>query len=255
MVSASYDSIDLFGLEVADIDLETATEVVCELACDGKSNLIVTPNSDHFLRWQEDDEFRNVYSRAAIRVIDGAPLAWIGSIKTNRSIVRVPGVDVFLSVLEEAAKRGLPVAIVGGRPDVLKLAVENAVSRYPGLDVFLAVSPTKEEVLDSAYLEGLGESLSTRSRKIVALCLGSPKQEAVYDAIRRSAGPGAYLGVGAAVDFLAGHIARAPKWMQAMGAEWVFRLASEPKRLWRRYLLTDLAISRYVFRALVERNR
>lgn len=251
----TYESVDLFGLEVADVDLSTATEIVVELARDGIAHLIVTPNSDHFLRWQEDDHFRAVYSRATIRVIDGAPLAWIGSLRTNRTITRVPGVDVFLSVLEAAEHRGLPIAIIGGSPAVLEAAVNNAVGMHPELDIFLSVSPTHDELQDATYLNALAANLATRQQKVVALCLGSPKQEVVYEALRSMSGPGAYLGVGAAVDFLAGQVPRAPRWIQAAGAEWLFRLAIEPRRLWRRYLVTDIGILRYLLRAAMERAR
>jgi N-acetylglucosaminyldiphosphoundecaprenol N-acetyl-beta-D-mannosaminyltransferase len=109
--------------------------------------------------------------------------------------------------------------------------------------------------MSSSWLEATARELQRYPAKIVALCLGSPKQERLFADLQATPTgiSGAYLCVGAAIDFAAGTVPRAPKLVQDLGLEWLHRLLQEPRRLWRRYLVEDVAVARYFVAAFARR--
>jgi N-acetylglucosaminyldiphosphoundecaprenol N-acetyl-beta-D-mannosaminyltransferase len=139
------------------------------------------------------------------------------------------------AVCAEAAARGVPIGVYGGSPDVIERLPRRLAERFPGLRIAFAASPpyralTPQE--DAAMVDAIRES----GARILFVGLGCPKQER-WMAVHRARLSCAMVGVGAAFDFLAGAKRQAPRWLQRMGLEWLFRLASEPRRLWRRYAI------------------
>jgi exopolysaccharide biosynthesis WecB/TagA/CpsF family protein len=210
-----------------------ALEIVFELADKDSANLVVTPNVDHFLRWQRKSSFRRVYESASLSLLDGQPLVWLATLGGIRTASRVTGVDLVTEAIARAAERNVPVALIGGAPGVVSQASEKLLARFPALQLILSESPTPSDLSDPAYVERISEVLSQHPKKIVALCLGSPKQELFFERLSPLSNGGVYMGVGAAIDFLAGHVRRAPLWMQKSGTEWLFRLAIEGDVPWR----------------------
>lgn len=248
-LDATVVSID--GLKVHALTLEEATRQAIRLSAGDVPALVVTPNTDHFLRWQTDGAFRALYSRAAMVVADGMPLVWLSKLDRTPLPERVTGIDLFSAVCERAAELGLPVAIVGGGPGVAGAAADRLIAVYPTLNVCLTASPGPEQLQDPSYVAQLAVDLNNQGAKIIALCLGSPKQEQLFAALEPLLQASVSLGVGAAVDFWAGRIRRSPRWLQHLGLEWAWRLASDPRRLWRRYILRNSRILSYIFRASV----
>ncbi|MBF4461888.1 MULTISPECIES: WecB/TagA/CpsF family glycosyltransferase [unclassified Rathayibacter] len=231
--------------------LDDAAHAVLELARTGRDELVVTPNTDHFVRWKHSEAFRRYYGRASLVVLDGTPLVWLARWYGYATASRVTGIDLFTEVCRRAALEQLPIAIVGGAPGIADRAAAELARRFPGLRVPVVSSPGPAELADEAALAQLAASLRAADVRIVALCLGSPKQEEVRERLLAVGGTGAVcLGVGAAVDFLAGEIPRAPLLLQRLGLEWTYRLAQEPGRLWRRYLGDALLVLPSVVTAL-----
>src|SRR3989304_375690 len=143
-------------------------------------------------------------------------------------------VDRVLAWGGAAAPRGVPVGFVGGAPAVLERLTAAAAARFPGLNVAFAESPPFRPLTDEED-QGYVERINRSGARILFVGLGCPKQE-WWMAARRRRVRAVMLGVGAAFDFLAGTKPWAPRWMRQAGLEWLFRLATEPKRLWRRDL-------------------
>jgi N-acetylglucosaminyldiphosphoundecaprenol N-acetyl-beta-D-mannosaminyltransferase len=244
----------LFGMPVDFVSSDQALSILFELAVSGDAALVVTPNVDHFLRWQRNDKFRSVYESASLSLLDGQPLVWLATLGGATSATRVTGVDLVTRAIARASEENVPVALIGGAPDVVARAALNLVSSYPNTRVILAESPRSEDLEDPEYVSRIANVLAAHPTKIVALCLGSPKQEAFFEKLAPLSNGGVYMGVGAAVDFLAGNVRRAPLCMQKSGTEWLFRLANEPRRLWRRYLIDDIGIALYFAKLLIHRN-
>jgi len=183
---------------------------------------------------RESARYRAALEGADLVTPDGMPLVWMLRWLGARPATRVYGPDLTLEVLRAARKAGVPVGFYGSREQVLERLVANLRRRFPGLIVSFHEAPpfrpqSREE--GDATLREIRDS----GTRILFVGLGGAKQD-LWMAEHRGQVPAVMLGVGAAFDFLAGTKAQAPRWMQNGGLEWLFRLATEPRRLWRRYL-------------------
>ena len=186
-----------------------------------------------------DPDYRAVLNSADIATPDGMPLVWALRSFGMQGQQRVYGPDLTLALCEQAAQCGHRIFLYGGRDEVLDILQRNLTTRFPGLQIAGAYAPpfrplTPEE--DRAVVKQIRES----GANIVFVGIGSPKQER-WMADHRDKLPGVImLSVGAAFDFHAGRVRQAPAWMRRSGLEWFFRLLMEPRRLWKRYILTQL---------------
>jgi len=249
----------LGGMAITPCSLDCAASLVASWAGAGEHRFVVTPNVDHYVRWRKDPEFRCVYERADLAVLDGAPLvALTRRLNAGCAVERVTGVDLF-DELCHRAPGSYAISIVGGADGVALDAAHQLQRRISGIEMGLVTSPTPDQLHDPDYLTSLGERLRAVGSQVVALCLGSPKQEFFYRDLADRCGtdlPGVFMGVGAAVDFIAGRVDRAPHWVRAAGIEWAYRLLREPGRLWHRYLVEDVAFLGYAAQILrAERAR
>ncbi|MGH7879262.1 MAG: WecB/TagA/CpsF family glycosyltransferase, partial [Candidatus Binataceae bacterium] len=187
---------------------------------------------------QRDESLRLIHNNAGMVTPDGMPLVWVSRLMGFRQTQRVYGPDLMLAVCERAAARGYRHFFYGGGPGVAERLSERLCNRYPGLRVagihsppFRALSPAE----DCAVVEQINSS----GADIVWVGISTPKQERWMAAHVRRLNAAALIGVGAAFDFHAGLKKQAPRWMRRSGLEWTFRLATEPRRLWRRYLASN----------------
>ncbi|MDG3064862.1 WecB/TagA/CpsF family glycosyltransferase [Thauera mechernichensis] len=198
-----------------------------------------------------DPELASVLDKADMVTPDGAPVAWAMRRAGFVSQERVNGPDLMWRYLAEAEKLGQVVFFFGGQDDVLAILREKMLATYPGLKIGGMVSPpfralTAEE--DQVYVD----QINAAGAAVLFVGLGCPKQEKWMHAHRGRINA-VMVGVGAAFDYHAGTIKRAPLWMQRYGLEWFHRLCSEPRRLWKRYLVTNtlfiLGMARHGFKA------
>ncbi|TSD96227.1 WecB/TagA/CpsF family glycosyltransferase [Gordonia rubripertincta] len=199
------------------------------------ASLIVTPNVDHLIRLETSEESRNGYAQADLALLDGVPVAKLASFLGSRPVARNTGADLLFDVCRKAVETGWRVVITGGETSVAVQAAAN-LREMTGADVVAVPFPFVDGVEDPACTEVV-ERLVELKPDVVFLGLGSPKQECWYAHWKASLPPAVYVGSGAAADFAALKVRRAPAIMQRLALEWVWRLGSEPKRLWRRYLL------------------
>lgn len=186
-----------------------------------------------------DPGYRQALSGAALNFPDGRPLAWVSALRRNDPrLTQVRGPTLFADVLRLGEPVGLRHYLLGATPEVLAALVTELHRRHPGIRIvgwesppFRTLTATEQNRQDARILQSGAD--------IVWVGLGTPKQD--YEAARLAAAVTALpVGIGAAFDFAAGNKAEAPAWMTRMGLEWVFRLASEPRRLWRRYLIGNV---------------
>jgi len=199
-----------------------------------KARIVVTPNLDHAVQLQENQALREVYAAAALVLADGMPLVWASRLGSVALPARVAGSDLTPRVLAEAPA-ATRVFLLGGTEEASAAAQRTVEERYPALSVVGRLSPPRGFEHDETWSDRIVGAMTDSRAQLVLLGLGAPKQELWAHAHAERLPGMVLLCVGATIDFLAGTVARAPRWMQLIGLEWVFRLLGDPGRLLRRY--------------------
>lgn len=182
---------------------------------------------------------RAALAGAALVVPDGMPLVWWLRRHGHPGQDRVYGPDLALRLLRRAAMRRWRVALFGGTPAACAAFAALVRRRFPRVRLVAAVSPPFQPAFSSPDLAGHARSLNPVRPDLVFVGLGAPKQEVWMAAVRSRLRAPVLVGVGAAFDFITGAKPQAPRWMMRSGLEWAFRLVTEPRRLWKRYLLLN----------------
>jgi N-acetylglucosaminyldiphosphoundecaprenol N-acetyl-beta-D-mannosaminyltransferase len=187
---------------------------------------------------REEPYLHRIFNEADVATPDGMPVVWAMRSFGVRDQQRVYGPTLMLHLCEDAAKHGHRIFLYGGRETTLPVLKEKLFERFPGLIIAGSYSPPFRPLTDEEDLH-VRELIQKSDADIVFVGIGSPKQE-IWMYEHRAYFPGVtMLGVGAAFDFLAGLTKQAPLWVQQSGFEWLFRLCTEPVRLWRRYILLN----------------
>ncbi|HEY1956348.1 MAG TPA: HAD-IIIC family phosphatase [Polyangiaceae bacterium] len=232
--------------------MKGALAAVERLVDEKKGGTVFTPNVDHIVLAEHDASFREVYERASLSLVDGMPVLWAARALGAALPEKVSGSDFVPALVEVAAKRGFSVYLLGGAPGSAERAAQVLEAR--GVRVVGLDSPRVPAEIPPETLTPIVDAIRRASPDLVLVGLGAPKQERLADAIADRVRPAVLLGVGATIDFLAGAVERAPRWMSESGLEWLYRLGREPRRLWRRYLLRDPEFALVVARQMRERH-
>ncbi len=223
----------VLGMRVDDTSYVDATEKVVRWAKEGSSAYVCVANVHMTMEAHDSPEFREVVNGADLVTPDGTPLVWALRALGVGDASQVRGADLVISVVRRAASEGVPIGLYGGTPESLADFVRLLEERFPGLRVACAISPPFRSLTakeDTAFTR----EISSSGARILFVGIGCPRQER-WMASHKGRIPAVMLGVGAAFDFHTGRVRQAPRWMQAAGLEWAFRLLMDPRRLWRRY--------------------
>jgi N-acetylglucosaminyldiphosphoundecaprenol N-acetyl-beta-D-mannosaminyltransferase len=210
---------------------------VMEALDQGHGGFVVTPNLDHLRRARSDGDYAELIAGANLVVADGMPIVWASRLMGQALPERVAGSNLISSLSGAASQRGRKIFMLGGAPGSAEGAAAALVARFPGLQVAGHYCPPIGFENDPAEMSAVVDALKAQQPDIVFVGLGSPKQERLIEAIAAELPRAWWLGVGYSFSFLAGDGKRAPMWMQKLGLEWAHRLAMEPQRLARRYLV------------------
>ncbi len=234
MSRASVPEVNILGIRVGAIDLTEALDVIDGWIERGEREYVTVTGAHGVIESQSDPELRDIHNRAGLVAPDGMPLVWFGRLRGARGIRRVYGPDLMLAVMERSAQKGYRHFFYGGAEGVPERLAEGLRARFPGLGVAGVLSPPFRP-LTPAEDAAVVETINATRPDIVWIGLSTPKQERWMAAhLDRIPAP-VMIGVGAAFDFHCGLKPQAPVWMRRSGLEWTFRLATEPRRLWRRY--------------------
>lgn len=229
------------------LDWDTALYRIDVWASRRESRYICICNVHSVVTASHDSDFRDVIRDADMATPDGAPVAWMMRRLGFAEQIRIDGPDLMLRCCERAAKTGVGVFLLGSLPSTLAALQIQLINDFPKLQIVGAVSPPFRAIT-SEEDEALVETLNKSKAGVVFVSLGCPKQER-WMAEHRGRVNAVMVGVGAAFDFHSGSIKRAPGWMRHNGLEWLHRLVSEPRRLWRRYLFTN---SKFIAKACAQ---
>lgn len=203
---------------------------------------VVTPNVDHIVRLEKDEELQKVYKNASLILTDGKPLIWISKWYKTPIKEKISGSDLFPRVCQLAANKNYTMYLLGAAEGVADTAARNLMKKYPGLNIVGIYSPPFGFEKNEQEMNKIKTQIQDVHPDILIVGLGCPKQEKFMYYHCKELGVPISFGLGASIDFEAGNIKRAPKWMSNHGLEWLYRFSKEPKRLFKRYFVDDLKI-------------
>ncbi len=230
-------TLPVLGAPIDVLDAEIAVQRISAWAQSSQSRYVCICNAHSVVTTRQDPTFASAIAGADMATPDGAPVAWMLKRLGAAQQTRVSGPELMLNYCARASRNGQSLYLYGSTPATLAALQNELKRRWPALNIAGAESPpfkAPTAAEDAATVERINAS----GAGTVWVSLGCPKQE-LWMASHRGRVQAVMVGVGAAFDFHAGTISRAPPWMRENGLEWLHRLASEPRRLWKRYLLTN----------------
>jgi N-acetylglucosaminyldiphosphoundecaprenol N-acetyl-beta-D-mannosaminyltransferase len=231
------------------VTFDDALDRIAALVRAQAGGIVLTPNVDHIVTAEDDERFRAIYERASLVLVDGVPVVWASRLLGTPLPEKVSGSDLMVPLARLAAASGWRVYLLGGAPGTAAVAAARLSAEYRvsvvGYDAPM-VSPDGVSV-DEAEVMG---RIRRAQPQLVLVALGAPKQEFWIERAEAALGPAVAVAVGAGLEFVAGRLRRAPRWISTCGLEWLYRLAQEPRRLGRRYLLRDPRFVAVVARTL-----
>lgn len=234
--------------EIDNLTTPEALQKIDQLIKEDHNAYVVTPNVDHIVQLERGGPLTEVYKNADLILADGKPLIWISKWYGKPIKEKISGSDLFPRLCELAAQKGYKMFFLGAAEGVAAKAAQNLIKRYKGLQIVGTYSPPFGFEKDEAEIQKIVSRIKEASPHILIVGLGCPKQELFILHHKDELGVPLSLGLGASLDFEAGNIKRAPKWMANHGLEWMYRITQDPKRLAKRYLVDDMKIFKLAFK-------
>ncbi len=226
----------ILGVGVSAINMVDAQAHIAAWIEQNEPNYVCVTPAHAIMECHDHPELMPIYNQSGLTTPDGMAVVWLLRWRGFKRVERVYGPDLLLETCRAGLNRGYRHYFYGGAPGVAEELAERLGAQYPGLNVVGIESPPFR-ALTGEETEQMRERLQRAKPDIVWVGIGSPRQERWMASEVAALGVPVLIGVGAAFDFLSGRKAQAPRWVQTSGLEWLFRLLSEPGRLWKRYVL------------------
>jgi N-acetylglucosaminyldiphosphoundecaprenol N-acetyl-beta-D-mannosaminyltransferase len=229
--------VNVLGVGVSPVSLKGAVSTIMQWLHDGERHYVCVSNVHTVMACQHDEQLRRIHNASGLTTPDGMPLVWCARRAGARDVTRVYGPDLMLALSTELAREARSVFLYGTTPSTLALLSARLTEMFPGLKIAGSYAPPFRSLTADEEVETCRQ-INESGADVVWVGLGAVKQERWMAEHADLLHASVLIGVGAAFDFHAGVVAQAPLWMQRHGLEWIYRLAREPRRLWRRYLST-----------------
>jgi N-acetylglucosaminyldiphosphoundecaprenol N-acetyl-beta-D-mannosaminyltransferase len=229
---------NILGVGISAVDMRRAVDTIHTWIAQRAPHYVCIFTVHSVMECQRNERLRAIANRSGMTTPDGMPLVWLSRLRGHRDVSRVYGPDLMLALCEESIEKGYRHFFYGGAEGVAVELAARLTERYPGLQVAGTYSPPFRPLTEDEDQQVV-DLINRSGADIVWVGLGTPKQDFwVADHVGRLEAP-VLLAVGAAFDFHSGRKRQAPRWMQRAGLEWLFRLLTEPRRLWYRYLVLN----------------
>lgn len=227
--------VNVLGVGISALNLNSAVEALLTAAKRRLKGYVCVTGVHGVSEAQGDLAFRQILNRSFLNTPDGMPMVWMGRLQGFKNMDRVYGPDLMLLLCQVSVQHGLSHFFYGGGPGIAEELKKRMEERFPGLRIAGSYTPPFR-ALSEEEMRTLQTAVASAKPDFFWVGLSTPKQEKFMATCYRQLEASVFLGVGAAFDFHAGKVRQAPLWMQRSGLEWFFRLCSEPRRLWKRYL-------------------
>lgn len=244
MKTPTTDKVTLFGITVNNLTMKETVDRIEAMIGDGGIHQHVVMNVDKIVKMESNPNLRAAVLDCDLINADGQPIIWVSRLLQSPLKERVTGIDLFDVLIARCAERGLRPYLVGARQEVVARTVDVLKRKYPKLQF----AGWRDGYWSAEAEAGVVQEIRKARPDVLCMAVGSPKQELFLRKWKKEMQVPFVMGVGGSFDVTAGVLKRAPRWMQDSGLEWLFRLAQEPRRLWRRYLIEDMAFFRLVWR-------
>ncbi len=238
------EKIQFLNTFVNNCTMDECIAAIEKMIAAEKKSYVVAVNVDVIIKIEKDSLLKKITDEADMVLVDGKPLIWIAKKHKKPVYEKVSGSDMVPLLCERAADKGYSVFILGGKEGVADMAKTKLEEKYPQIKIAGTYAPPFGFEKSGEELEKINAMISEARPDILLACLGCPKQEKfIYENIDKYDAKVSVC-AGATVDFLAGNVKRAPKWMSNHGLEWLYRFFKEPARLFKRYFVDDIKIFR-----------
>ncbi|MCQ2053807.1 MAG: WecB/TagA/CpsF family glycosyltransferase [Fibrobacter sp.] len=233
------ERVKFLNVKIDNCSMDEALEYACTLVEKKQNAFVVTPNVDHLVLLEKNEPLRKAYDQADLILADGMPIIWFSKLFKTPIKEKISGSDFLPKLCAVAAKKQYKMFFLGAAKGVAELAAKKLMACYSGLQVVGCYSPSIGFEKKEEEMEMIDSLLKEAKPDILVVALGCPKQEILICENRNRWNIPLSLGVGASLDFVAGCVKRAPKWMSRMGMEWFYRVLQEPRRMFGRYFIRD----------------
>lgn len=235
------DRIRFMNIMIDNVTAQEAVDYAEQCIENDQHIYVVTPNVDHIVKLQQNTKFLAAYEKAGLVAVDGTPIMVVAKMYKTPLKEKITGPVLTEGIIEMAAKNGYSVFFLGAGEGVGEKAAMNLLAKYPGFHYAGYYSPPFGFEKDEEERKHIINTVNNSQANIVVAGMGSPKTEIFLSEIFQSLNCQVSLSVGAAIDFFAGTVKRCPKWINKIGMEWFYRFLKEPKRMFRRYFVDDIA--------------
>lgn len=246
---SSIPTVNILGVDIAAINMDWLLSFTKEHIKALSGDYICVANVHTTVTAYEDESYRSIQNGGIMAIPDGGPLSSLGRKRGATNMERTTGPSYMGEVLKESVSQGWTHYFYGSSQETLDKLKSALEKKYPGLKIAGMYSPPFRPMTDEED-QTIVEAINKTSPDFLWVGLGAPKQE-IWMAAHQGKVKGLMVGVGAAFDYYAGNIERAPEWMQKSNLEWVYRLLQDPKRLFKRYMVTN---SKFIWNAVVRRK-
>ena len=236
----------LLNTYINDVTMSESVEAIEQMIGADKKSYVVAINVDVVMKIEDDPYLKRVVDAADMVLVDGKPLVWISKLHGNPLKAKVSGSDLVPLLCEVAAQKGYKIFIIGGKDGVAMQAKKKLENKYPKIQIVGVYAPPFGFEKDENEINHINKMISMAKPDLLIVCLGCPKQEKWIYANIEKYDAKVSVCAGASVDFLAGNVKRAPRWMSEHGLEWFYRFLQEPKRMFKRYFIDDLKIFKLI---------
>ena len=248
--SNEHDTVALFGLPITNVNMDQAIERIDSFILSGQVHQIATANLDFARNSLVDPYLQRIICDCSMVLPDGAPMLWASNMFGAPLQERVTGVDLVPALARLAADRGYTLYFLGSSEESSSTAVTSLLKRFPNLKIVGRSCPPVATLMEMDNAKMLAE-IHAAKPNIIFIGFGNPKQEIWIHRHKDQLPPSVVIGIGGALDMIAGKLRRAPRWLQSLHLEWMFRMAQEPGRLMPRYVRDAKALFSHLPKGLM----
>lgn len=229
--------IEMMGCQIDNLTMEETLGTIEGFIKSGKPHQHVVVNVDKLVKASRDPQLRKIINECALINVDGMPVVWASRLLGKRLKERVAGVDLFEALMKRAAERNWRVFLLGAKEEVVSDVKTLYEQKYPGL----VVAGYRNGYWSTEEESRVVEQIKTANADLLFVAISSPKKELFLGRYQAEMRVPFAMGVGGTFDVAVGKVKRAPLWMQKTGLEWFYRFLQEPRRMFRRYFIDDMA--------------